>query len=109
MLDYGRWQTVLKHTRQSSKPSTVAVLVAMENVCFEQRSKYGGNAFVGSYPFLTTMSGVHEDTVRNAVELLEAIGVVRVTRNYDVRRKQYSENYYTLLLTGGVGGDGSFR
>ncbi|NDB95462.1 MAG: hypothetical protein EBZ78_04815 [Verrucomicrobia bacterium] len=55
------------------------------------------------------MSGVHEDTVRNAVELLEAIGVVRVTRNYDVRRKQYSENYYTLLLTGGGGGDGNFR
>ena len=109
MLDYGRWQTVLKHTRQSSKPSTVAVLVAMENVCFEQRAKHGGNAFVGSYPFLATMSGVHEDTVRNVVELLEAIGVVKVKRSYDVRRKQYSENYYTLLLIGGVGGDGNFR
>jgi hypothetical protein len=109
MLDYGRWQTVLKHTRQSSKPSTVAVLVAMENVCFEQRSKHGGNAFVGSYPFLATMSGVHEDTVRNVVELLETLEVVKVKRNYDVRRKQYSENYYTLLLIGGVGGDGNFR
>jgi len=109
MLDYGRWQTVLKHTRQSSKPSTVAVLVAMENVCFEQRSKHNGNAFTGSYPFLATMSGVHEDTVRNVVELLEAIGVVKVKRNYDVRRKQYSENYYTLLLIGGAGGDGNFR
>jgi flagellar biosynthesis GTPase FlhF len=109
MLDWGRWQAVLKHTRQSSKPSTVAVLVAMENVCFEQREKYGGNAFAGSYPFLASMSGVHEDTVRNVVELLEAIGVIRVTRNYDVRRKQYSENYYTLLLIGGGGGGGTFR
>ena len=98
MLDYGRWQTVLKHTRQSSKPSTVAVLVAMENVCFEQRSKHGGNAFVGSYPFLATMSGVHEDTVRNVVQLLEELKVIEVTQNYDVRRKQYSENYYRLLL-----------
>ena len=105
MLDWGRWQAVLKHTRQSSKPSTVAVLVAMENVCFEQREKHGGNAFAGSYPFLASMSGVHEDTVRNVVELLEAIGVIRVTSNYDVRRKQYSENYYTLLLIGG----GTFR
>jgi flagellar biosynthesis GTPase FlhF len=103
MLDWGRWQTVLKHTRQSSKPSTVAVLVAMENVCFEQRSKHGGNAFVGSYPFLASMSGVHEDTVRNVVVLLEELGVVKVRRNYDVRRKQYSENYYTLLLIGGKG------
>ena len=101
MLDYGRWQTVLKHTRQSSKPSTVAVLVAMENVCFEQRSKHGGNAFVGSYPFLATMSGVHEDTVRNVVQLLETLEVIKVTQNYDVRRKQYSENYYRLLLIGG--------
>ena len=109
MVDWGRWQIVLKHCRQSSKPSTVAVLVAMENVCFEQRSKHGGNAFTGSYPFLATMSGVHEDTVRNVVELLEDIGVIRVTRNYDVRRKQYSENYYTLLLTGGGGGDGKAR
>lgn len=109
MLDWGRWQAVLKHTRQSSKPSTVAVLVAMENVCFEQREKHGGNAFAGSYPFLASMSGVHEDTVRNVVELLEAIGVIRVTRNYDVRRKQYSENYYTLLMIGGGGGGGTFR
>ena len=109
MLDWGRWQAVLKHTRQSSKPSTVAVLVAMENVCFEQREKHGGNAFSGSYPFLASMSGVHEDTVRNVVELLEAIGVIRVTRNYDVRRKQYSENYYTLLMIGGGGGGGTFR
>jgi flagellar biosynthesis GTPase FlhF len=109
MLDYGRWQTVLKHTRQSSKPSTVAVLVAMENVCFEQRSKHGGNAFVGSYPFLATMSGVHEDTVRNVVELLETLEVVKVKRNYDVRRKQYSENYYTLLLIGGGGGGGTIQ
>jgi hypothetical protein len=101
MLDWGRWQTVLKHTRQSSKPSTVAVLVAMENVCFEQRSKHGGNAFVGSYPFLATMSGVHEDTVRNVVQLLEELEVIKVTQNYDVRRKQYSENYYRLLLIGG--------
>ena len=101
MLDYGRWQTVLKHTRQSSKPSTVAVLVAMENVCFEQRAKHGGNAFVGSYPFLATMSGVHEDTVRNVVQLLETLEVIKVTQNYDVRRKQYSENYYRLLLIGG--------
>ena len=105
MMDWGRWQTVLKHTRQSSKPSTVAVLVAMENVCFEQRSKHGGNAFVGSYPFLATMSGVHEDTVRNVVQLLEELKVIEVTQNYDVRRKQYSENYYRLLLIGG----GSFR
>ena len=109
MVDWGRWQIVLKHSRQSSKPSTVAVLVAMENVCFEQRSKHGGNAFTGSYPFLATMSGVHEDTVRNVVELLEDIGVIRVTRNYDVRRKQYSENYYTLLLIGVGGGDGKAR
>jgi flagellar biosynthesis GTPase FlhF len=109
MLDYGRWQTVLKHTRQKSKPSTVAVLVAMENVCFEQRSKHGGNAFVGSYPFLATMSGVHEDTVRNVVELLETLEVVKVKRNYDVRRKQYSENYYTLLLIGGGGGGGTIQ
>ena len=109
MMDWGRWQTVLKHTRQSSKPSTVAVLVAMENVCFEQRSKHGGNAFVGSYPFLATMSGVHEDTVRNVVELLETLEVVKVKRNYDVRRKQYSENYYTLLLIGGGGGGGTIQ
>lgn len=109
MVDWGRWQAVLKHTRQSSKPSTVAVLVAMENVCFEQREKHGGNAFSGSYPFLASMSGVHEDTVRNVVELLEAIGVIRVTLNYDVRRKQYSENYYTLLMIGGGVGGGTFR
>ena len=109
MLDWGRWQTVLKHTRQSSKPSTVAVLVAMENVCFEQRSEHGGNAFVGSYPFLASMSGVHEDTVRNVVQLLEELEVIKVTQNYDVRRKQYSENYYRLLLIGGGnvrGGEG---
>jgi hypothetical protein len=49
------------------------------------------------------MSGVHEDTVRNVVVLLEELGVVKVRRNYDVRRKQYSENYYTLLLIGGKG------
>ena len=104
MVDWGRWQIVLKHTRQSSKPSTVAVLVAMENVCFEQRSKHGGNAFVGSYPFLATMSGVHEDTVRNAVQLLEELKVIRVKQNYDPRRKRYSQNYYTLLLIGGGGG-----
>jgi hypothetical protein len=105
MVDWGRWQTVLKHTRQSSKPSTVAVLVAMENVCFEQRSKHGGNAFVGSYPFLATMSGVHEDTVRNVVQLLEELKVIKVTQNYDFRRKHYSENYYRVLLIGG----GNFR
>ena len=109
MMDWGRWQTVLKHTRQSSKPSTVAVLVAMENVCFEQRSKHGGNAFVGSYPFLATMSGVHEDTVRNAVQLLEELKVIRVKQNYDPRRKRYSENYYTLLLIGGGGGGGTIQ
>ncbi|NDE18322.1 hypothetical protein EBZ80_25745, partial [bacterium] len=68
----------------------MAVLVAMENLCFEQRAKHQGNAFVGSYPYLASMSGVSEDTVRRAVILLEELGVVQVTRNYDVRRKQYS-------------------
>jgi hypothetical protein len=101
MLDYGRWQTILKNVGARTKPAVVAVYVALENVCFEQRSQHGGNACVASAPFLATMAGVSEDTVEHHVRLLQEIGVVRIKQSYDVRKKQYHENHYTLLLIGG--------
>jgi len=97
---------VLKSMRQRSKPSAVAVLVALENLCFEQRAKRGGNVCVGSLPYLASMSGVHEDTVRNMVAVFEEFGIVRVKRCYNPKLKTYSENHYTLLLVGGGVGEG---
>ena len=101
MVDWGRWQTILKKVGSRTKPGVISVYVALENVCFEQRSERGGNVCVASAPFIASMAGVHEDTVEHHVHLLEEIGVVRIKQSYNVRKKQYHENHYTLLLAGG--------
>jgi hypothetical protein len=101
-VDYGRWQAVIKMMRQRSKPSAVAVLVALENLCFEQRNKRGGNACVASEPYIASMSGVHEDTVGNVIEVFEQAAIVKVKRQYNVRLRKYDENHYILLTIGGA-------
>lgn len=48
------------------------------------------------------MSGVHEDTVENMVQVFKELGIVRVKNQYNVRKKKYDDNHYTLLMIGGA-------